>query len=71
MKAFIERIDDSLATLLVGEDETVTIHLPAAWLPAGSREGMSLSLTLSPAPAETAADHATIADLYDELGNAP
>jgi Protein of unknown function (DUF3006) len=46
MKATIDRIEGSLAVLVSRDDEAVRVTLPVSVLPAGSREGDILSVTL-------------------------
>ncbi len=45
-QAVLDRIEGSVAVLLVGEKQT-PLNLPASRLPAGTREGDWLRLTLS------------------------
>lgn len=44
MRAFVDQINDGMATLLLGEHEEQKITLQLAWLPAGTREGSVLQL---------------------------
>jgi hypothetical protein len=39
MKATIDRIESSLAVMIAQDDESVRFSLPLSLLPAGSREG--------------------------------
>ena len=39
MRAFVDRIESGIATLLLGEDESVTVRVPTSLLPARVREG--------------------------------
>ena len=71
MRAFVDRIEEGLATLLLGEDESVAVNLPVAWLPAGVREGMVLQVDLRPDLAATEAAKAETQSLLDSLGNQP
>ncbi len=46
MKATIDRIESGIAVLILREDESVQITLPARILPTGSKEGDIVTLTL-------------------------
>ena len=48
IRAFVDQINDGVATLLLGEDESVKAHLPVAWLPPAATEGTVLRLGLDP-----------------------
>jgi hypothetical protein len=45
-KGVIDRIEGSLAVILLGEDQEDAIELPKAYLPEGSKEGDLLSFKL-------------------------
>jgi len=44
MKATIDRIEGGIAVLILREDESVQVNLPASLLPPGSREGDILEI---------------------------
>jgi hypothetical protein len=46
MKATIDRIEGKVAVLISCSDESMHLTLPASILPAGSREGDIVTLTL-------------------------
>ena len=46
MKAVIDRIEGKLAVLLMGEDGSVKVNMPAILLPDESREGDVLDITI-------------------------
>ena len=71
MRAFVDRIDEEVATLLLGEDESVTVSLPVAWLPGSAREGMVLQVDFQLDPAATGVAQAETQSLLDSLGNNP
>jgi len=71
LRAFIDRIHNGIATLLLGPDESVTVDVPLAWLPKGVKEGTVLWLEPSVDQDDTAAGKARVQELLDELGNAP
>lgn len=46
-RAVVDRIeDDDTAVVLVGEDESVSVDLPASMLPAGAEGGSHLLITV-------------------------
>jgi hypothetical protein len=71
MRAFIDQIEESLATLLLGDDESISVTIPVAWLPAGIREGDVLLGDFRADAAETAAAKRRAQSLMDELGDNP
>ena len=71
MRAFIDRMHNGIATLLLGPDESVTVDVPLVWLPTGLKEGMVLQLEPSVDREETAAGNARVQGVLDELGNEP
>jgi hypothetical protein len=71
MRAFVDRLDDGMATLLLGDDESVTVTVPVAWLPAGTAEGLVLQLDWRLDPEATADAKAATKSLLDALGNQP
>ena len=71
MRAFVDRLEEGVATVLLGEDESVTVNVPVAWLPPGTAEGMALQLDWRLDPEATAAAKAATQSLLDALGNQP
>lgn len=67
MRAFVDRIEAQIATLLLGDDESVTICLPVTLLPPGAREGAVLQLSLRYDEEATRAAKAAVRTLYDSL----
>ena len=47
VRAYVDRIEDDIAVLLLGDQEERTIHFPVAFLPAQTREGAVLRLNLA------------------------
>jgi len=71
MRGFIDRIESGLATLLLGDDESVTVHVPLSWLPPGATEGAVLRLDLRlDEPAQEEGKRRT-QSLLEELGDQP
>lgn len=69
--AFIDRIDGGVATLLLGDDGEVLVRIPAAWLPAGAAESMTLRISCELDAALTDHLHADIEALHKSLPNEP
>jgi hypothetical protein len=46
MKVTIDRIEGTLAVLILQADETIRFNLPISLLPAGSREGDLLTISI-------------------------
>ena len=47
IRAFVDQVNEGMATLLLGEDESVKVDMPLAWLPAGVAEGLVLRFAVS------------------------
>ena len=47
MKAVIDRIEENLAVLLMGEDGSIKVNTPLILLPDGCREGDVLDISIS------------------------
>jgi hypothetical protein len=71
MRAFVDRIQEGVATLLLGEDESVTIQLPAAWLSAGAEEGAVLRVDFRIDPKATEEGKHRVQSLLDSLPDQP
>ena len=71
MRAFVDRIEVDTAVLLLGENESVTVNMPVAWLHVGVREGMCLRLDFSIDLEATEKGHEEVQSLLDSLGNEP
>jgi hypothetical protein len=71
VRAFVDSIEEGIARILLGEDESVAVTLPASWLPEGTLEGQALKVTWERDEAETANAKKAVADLYAQLGDNP
>ncbi len=71
MRAFVDSIGEGIARILLGEDESVTVTLPASWLPEGTLEGQVLKVTWERDEEETSNAKRAIGDLYMQLGDNP
>lgn len=69
LKAFVDRIHNGVATLLLGEDESVTVSVPVSWLPSGVREGTVLRFDILIDRQASEMGKAEVQSLFDELGN--
>jgi hypothetical protein len=67
MKVSIDRIDEGIAVLILQDSPYTQIRLPVPLLPAGSREGDILDLSLEPDPAATAAAGERISGRIERL----
>jgi hypothetical protein len=71
MKVSVDRIEESVAVLIVQDDPPSRIRMPAGLLPAGSREGDILDLMLEPDPAATAAARRRVSGLIGKMKKKP
>ena len=71
MRAFVDSVEDGVARVLLGEDESVAVTLPAEWLPEGICEGQVLKVTWEADEEETKAAKQAVEDLYEQLGDNP
>jgi hypothetical protein len=71
LRALVDRIEDGMAVLLLGEDESVTIALPCAWLPAGVHEGVVLRCDVAIDQAATDEAKRQVHTLLKELPDEP
>ena len=69
MKATIDRIEQEIAVLISCDDESVHMTLPAALLPAGSREGDIVTIMVERDDAATAEARERVSSLVERLGN--
>ena len=60
-----------MVTLLLGEDESVTVTLPAAWLPVEVREGTVLNLTATIDQTAMQEGRDTVQSMLDGMQNEP
>jgi len=71
LRAFVDQINDGVATLLLGEDESVTVHVPVSWLPKGVKEGTVLRPSFEIDEAATRRGKRRVKSLLDSLGDEP
>jgi hypothetical protein len=71
VRAFVDQVSEGIATLLLGDDESVTAHVPAAWLPKGAKEGTVLRTHFEVDEQATQQGKARVQGLMDELGDQP
>lgn len=64
---FIDRIEDGIAIITLGDDDRIHFNLPLKYLPANVSEGDHFRLTFQPDPAQTAAVGQRVAELQEEL----
>lgn len=68
-KVTLDRIEDNIAVLLVRDEEARKIDIPLFLLPAGSREGDILDITISRNAQETEAAKERVTVLLEKLKN--
>lgn len=66
-KVTLDRIEEGTAVLLVRDDETVKINIPLFLLPAGSKEGDILNITIDMDIQETEAAKERVSALLEKL----
>ena len=71
VRAFVDQINDGVATLLLGEDESLTVRVPVSWLPKGVKEGTVLQLSFEIDEAATRRGKRRVKSLLDSLGDEP
>ncbi len=71
MRAFVDSVEDGVARVLLGEDESVAVTVPVAWLPEGVREGQVLRVTWEADEDGTEDAKKAVEDLYAQLGDNP
>jgi hypothetical protein len=67
VRVSIDRIEGGVAVLLARDDFPEWISIPVSLLPAGSKEGDILTLTLEVDPADTAATKKRVDGLIEKL----
>lgn len=68
-KVTLDRIEEDTAVLLVRDEETVKIDLPLFLLPAGSREGDILDITIDRDIQGTEDSKERVSSLLEKLKN--
>ena len=71
MRAFVDSVEEGVARVLLGEDESVAVTVPVAWLPEGVREGQVLRVTWEADEDGTEDAKKAVEDLYAQLGDNP
>ena len=65
--AFLDRFEDGMAVLLLGEDEQHTLVLPAELIPEEAREGAALVISIRFDPEVTAKSREEVERLLEKL----
>ena len=71
MRAYVDQVNSGQAMLLLGEDESVTVTIPVAWLPGGIREGDVLQLVFRRDKASTQQARKQVAAALEGLADEP
>jgi hypothetical protein len=67
MKAVIDRVEDKIAVLLLGDKGEFKINLPLSLLPDGCREGDVLNVSFERDPAATEQAKERVSGLMEKL----
>jgi hypothetical protein len=67
MKAVIDRIGETVAVIVIPEEENLRLNIPSAFLPAGSGEGDILTLSIERDEAATHEAQARVSRLIGDL----
>jgi hypothetical protein len=68
LKAVVDRIENHIAVVLFGDEETA-VDIPLALLPEGTKEGSFLKVTFELDPAGEQAQREKISGLLEKLKN--
>jgi len=71
MRAFVDQISDGQALLLLGDDESISVTVPVAWLPLQVHEGQVLRFDIAVDQQATDAGKCNVKALMDDLGDEP
>jgi hypothetical protein len=71
IRAFVDQVSEGMATLLLGEDESIKTIMPLAWLPTGAGEGIILRANFTLNPQETKSEKRQTQELLESLGDNP
>ncbi len=63
----LDRIEGSIAVLLLRDEESIKIDIPLFLLPPGSKEGDILNISIARDPQETEAAKERVSSLLDKL----
>jgi hypothetical protein len=68
-KVTLDRIEEGTAVLLIRDEETIKINIPLFLLPAGSKEGDVLDITIARDVQETEDAKERVSSLLEKLKN--
>ena len=68
-KVTLDRIEESIAVLLVRDEEVVKINVPLFLLPVGSKEGDIMNIAITRDVQETEATKERVSSLLEKLKN--
>lgn len=71
MRGFVDRIHEGIATLLLGDDESISLTVPVSWLPDGVCEGKVLQFDIHIDQTVTNSGKQQMQSLLESLGNEP
>jgi len=71
MRAFVDRIENDVAVLLLGEDGSVVLNIPLSMLPDDIREGLYIDVAFAIDTESTNKAHDEVQSLLDSMPNEP
>ena len=69
IKTTLDRIENTIAVLLVRPEETTKIHIPVSLLPEGSKEGDILNINITKEVQEAEQTKERVSSLLEKLKN--
>ena len=69
MQVFFDRVEGTIAVLIVRDDESLRLNIPVSLLPSGCREGDILAIDIERDPEATEAVKKCIANRIERLKN--
>jgi len=71
IKGFVDRIEETTAVVLLGDDESVKVNIPVSWLPKGIKEGTVINFGVSVDEDAINAGKGRVQSLLDSMSNEP
>lgn len=71
IRAFVDQVSEGMATLLLGEEESIKVIVPVTWLPEGIGEGMVLRTSFTLDLQASKNEKRQTQELLESLGNNP
>ena len=71
MRVYVDAIEETVAHVLLGEEEQIAVLMPRSWFPESVSEGEWFSCVFERDDAFTELQRKKIRELMDSLGNEP